>query len=212
MEGDALIPVFCFASSVPLSQGRRRRTEKDGQAVEPGYLVPDVLAPNLTLVFCGTAPSAASAAAKAYYAKPGNKFWPTLFQVGITPRQFSAHEYPELRSLAIGLTDLCKIHCGVDADLPDDAFDLSAFHQKITKYRPALVAFTSKHAAQSALGHAVDYGIQEEVWGATRFFVLTSPSGLATRYFRLDIWQALADQYRAPGATTASRRNTIGRR
>ena len=180
--------------------------------MEGRYLVPDLLAPNLKLVFCGTAPSTASAAAKAYYAKPGNKFWPTLHQVGITPRLFFPHEFPALQSLGIGLTDLCKIHCGVDSALPDDAFDLSAFQQKIAQYQPSLVAFTSKHAAQSALGHAVDYGLQEEVWGATQFFVLTSPSGLATRYFRLDIWQALADEYRARNVPMVTRQNTIARR
>ena len=176
------------------------------------HLIPDLLQPKLTLVFCGTAPSTASAAAKAYYAKPGNKFWPTLHRVGITPRQYSPHEYPALRSLGIGLTDLCKIHCGVDSVLPDDAFDLVAFHQKIAQFQPALVAFTSKHAAQSALGHAVDYGLQREVWGATRLFVLPSPSGLATRYFRLDVWQALADEYRGPTVPMVGRRNTMARR
>ena len=161
------------------------------------YLVPDLLAPNLRLVFCGTAPSNASAAAKSYYAKPGNKFWPALHQVGIAPRRFAPHEYPHLLLLGIGLTDLCKVHSGIDSALPDDAFDLDAFRQKIEKYQPALVAFTSKNAAQSALGHAVDYGRQDDVWGATRFFVLPSPSGLATRYFKLDMWAALAKEYHA---------------
>ena len=159
------------------------------------YLVADLLETKLTLVFCGTAPSTASAAAKSYYAKPGNKFWPTLHQVGITPRQFAPHEYPQLLPLGIGLTDLCKVHSGIDSALPDDAFDLDAFRQKIEQYQPAQVAFTSKNAAQSALGHAVDYGRQDEVWGSTRFFVLTSPSGLATRYFKLEIWAALARKY-----------------
>ena len=161
------------------------------------YLVPDQLARNLRLVFCGTAPSKASAAAKAYYAKPGNKFWPTLHQVGITPRLFAPHEYPLLRSLGIGLTDLCKIHSGVDAELPDDAFDLAEFRRKLSRYRPAMVAFTSKRAGQSALGRAVDYGWQEEMWGGTRFFVLPSPSGLATRFFDIEVWRELARELRA---------------
>ncbi|MEO8103504.1 MAG: mismatch-specific DNA-glycosylase [Betaproteobacteria bacterium] len=156
------------------------------------YLVPDLLAPDLRLVFCGTAPSKASAAAKAYYAKPGNKFWPTLHQVGITPRRFTPHEYPQLLALGIGLTDLCKLHSGVDADLPDDAFDLVVFRRKLEKYRPAMVAFTSKHAAQSALGRRVDYGLQAEMMGGTRLFVLPSPSGLATRFFNIEMWRELA--------------------
>ena len=164
---------------------------------ETGYLVPDLLETNLRLVFCGTAPSNASAAAKSYYAKPGNRFWPTLHKTGITPRLFAPHEYPLLLPLGIGLTDLCKVHSGIDSALPDGAFDLKEFRQKIDRYRPALVAFTSKNAAQSALGHAVDYGRQDDVWGATRFFVLPSPSGLATRYFKLDMWAALAKEYHA---------------
>ncbi len=159
---------------------------------EKGYLVPDLLAPNLRLVFCGTAPSNASAAAKAYYAKPGNKFWPTLHQVGITPRRFTPNEYPQLLALGIGLTDLCKVHSGVDAELPDDAFDLAEFRHKLAKFQPAMVAFTSKNAAQPALARAVNYGLQEDVWGNTRFFVLPSPSGLATRFFNIEVWQALA--------------------
>lgn len=159
-------------------------------------LVPDLLGPGLTLVFCGTAPSKASAAVKAYYAKPGNRFWPALHQVGITPRLFAPHEYPQLRSLGIGLTDLCKIHSGVDADLPDDAFDVAAFKRKLRRTQPAMVAFTSKNAAQTALGHAVAYGIQEETWSGARLFVLPSPSGLATRFFDIDVWKELAREFR----------------
>ena len=35
---------------------------------------------------------------------------------------------PELLALGIGLTDLCKIHCGNDDELPKDAFDTDALH------------------------------------------------------------------------------------
>ena len=160
------------------------------------YLVPDLLAPDLRLVFCGTAPSKASAAAKAYYAKPGNKFWPTLHAVGITPRRFAPQEYPALLALGIGLTDLCKVHSGVDAQLPEDAFDTAAFARKLKKYRPKVVAFTSKNAAQNYFGHAVDYGWRNgENAGEQakmRFFVLPSPSGLATRFFDIEVWRKLA--------------------
>ena len=156
------------------------------------YLVPDLLAPDLRLVFCGTAPSTASAKARAYYAKPGNRFWPTLHAVGITPQRFAPGDYPQLLDLGIGLTDLCKIHSGTDAQLPDDAFDTEAFRQKMLHYRPAMIAFTSKHAAQTFLQHPVDYGLQAGTIGVSRLFVLTSPSGLATRFFDIEIWRQLA--------------------
>ncbi len=165
-------------------------------AEEVAYLVPDLLAPQLKLVFCGTAPSRASAAAVAYYAKPGNRFWPTLHAVGITPYRYSPHNYPQVLTLGIGLTDLCKVHAGVDADLPDDAFDLNAFERKMRFHQPRIIAFTSKNAAQSYLQKAVAYGEQSAKMGDSRLFVLPSPSGLATRFFNVEIWRALADEFK----------------
>jgi double-stranded uracil-DNA glycosylase len=160
------------------------------------YLVPDLLQPNLRLVFCGTAPSTKSAEEKSYYAKPGNKFWPTLYRVGITPHQFLPREYQSLLNFQIGLTDLCKAHSGTDAQLPKDAFDLNEFHEKIKRYRPKLVAFTSKNAARQVLGVQPQYGLQTETIThgvkQTKLFVLPSPSGLATRFFDITVWQALA--------------------
>jgi TDG/mug DNA glycosylase family protein len=160
------------------------------------YLVPDLLAPDLRLVFCGTAPSTKSAAEKSYYAKPGNRFWPTLHQTGMTPRRFLPSEYPELLMLGIGLTDLCKIHCGTDAQLPDNAFDPDALLAKIDQYQPKILAFTSKNAGREVLKCQPEYGFQPERIGrngATRLFVLPSPSGLAAKFFDIALWQLLAD-------------------
>jgi double-stranded uracil-DNA glycosylase len=163
---------------------------------EANYLVPDLLAPQLKLVFCGTAPSRASAAAVAYYAKPGNRFWPTLHAVGITPHRYLPRDYPNLLTLEIGLTDLCKIHSGVDSDLPDGALDVDAFKKKMLHYQPRIIAFTSKNAAQSYLHTPVLYGEQSTKLGDSRLFVLPSPSGLATRFFDIEIWRALADEFK----------------
>lgn len=156
-------------------------------------LVPDLLAPGLRLVFCGTAPSRASAAARAYYAKPGNRFWAALHRAGITPRLFAPGEYSQLLALGVGLTDLCKDHCGTDDELPEDAFDVASLQHKLDHYRPAWIAFTSKNAAQIALGRRTTYGEQPERLGLghTRVYVLCSPSGLATRFWQESVWQAL---------------------
>lgn len=156
------------------------------------YLVPDVLAPNLKLVFCGTAPSKASAQAKAYYAKPGNVFWPTLYRVGITPELFKPTDYPKLTKLGIGLTDLCKTVSGNDDELPDDAIDVDALKDKIKRYQPAWVAFTSKHGASLFFGRKMEFGKQTERLGKTQFFVLCSTSGRARRFWREELWQDVA--------------------
>lgn len=160
---------------------------------QANYLVPDLLAPKLRLVFCGTAPSRASAAARTYYAKPGNRFWPALHRAGITPRLFAPSEYSQLLALGVGLTDLCKHFSGTDDELPEGAFDVAGLHAKLDLYRPGWVAFTSKNAAQAALGRMTTYGEQPERLGggATRVYVLCSPSGLATRFWREEVWLEL---------------------
>ncbi|WP_395117293.1 mismatch-specific DNA-glycosylase [Rhodanobacter sp. FW102-FHT14D06] len=166
----------------------------------PDTILPDLLAPGLRLVFCGTAASARSAAEGAYYAHPGNLFWRALFDAGLTPRLFAPAEFRHLLPLGIGLTDLAKHHSGNDAALPRDAFDAAALRRKIRRCRPSLLAFTSKNAARAALGGALDYGMQEETFGATRLFVLPSPSGQARGHWNLQPWLALGALYRGDGA------------
>ncbi len=156
-------------------------------------VLPDLLRPGLRLVFCGTAASRASAAARAYYAHPGNAFWRALAQTGLTPRRFAPREYPQLLDYGIGLTDLGKHAAGTDAELPADAFDTEGLRARILHHAPAWLAFTSKHGAQSFRGQAVGYGIQPWRIGASRVFVLPSPSGQARRSWDLSLWQTLAD-------------------
>ena len=163
-------------------------------------ILPDVLQAGLTLVFCGTAAGKRSAAEGAYYAHPGNLFWRALFEASLTPRQFAPHEFPCLPDYGIGLTDLAKRHSGNDNELPRDAFDVPSLIAKIERHAPRLLAFTSKNAARAVLGGALDYGMQEETFGATRLFVLPSPSGQARGHWNLQPWLALGALYRGDGA------------
>ena len=163
-------------------------------------ILPDVLASDLALVFCGTAAGTRSAAEHAYYAHPGNLFWRALHQARLTPRRLAPAEFPLLPRYGIGLTDLAKCHSGNDNELPRDAFDVDALHAKIHRYQPRLLAFTSKNAARAALGHAVHYGLQNETFGTTQVFVLPSPSGQARGHWCLDPWLALYQLYRRVNA------------
>ncbi|WP_295821422.1 mismatch-specific DNA-glycosylase [uncultured Deinococcus sp.] len=159
------------------------------------YLVPDVLEPGLTLVLVGTAPSRISAAARAYYANPTNKFWRVLHEVGLTPRQLAPHEYPLLPTFGIGVTDVAKRHSGVDSALPPGAWRPSELREKIARHRPQLVAFTSKRGAAEVLGVAtgrVPYGPQPEPLEGAEVWVLPSTSPLGHTHFRPEPWQALA--------------------
>ena len=166
------------------------------------HILPDVLQPGLALVFCGTAAGKRSAAERAYYAHPGNLFWRALFEAGLTPRQLAPAEFPQLPDYGIGLTDLAKRHSGNDNELPREAFDVPALIAKIERYRPHLLAFTSKNAARAALGHATRYGLQDETIGNTRLFVLPSPSGQARGHWTGGPWLALGQLHRSVSATS----------
>jgi TDG/mug DNA glycosylase family protein len=155
-------------------------------------ILPDVLRPGLSLVFCGTAAGKRSAKEGAYYAHPGNLFWRALFQAGLTPRLLAPAEFPLLPEFGIGLTDLAKRHSGNDDELPKDAFDVPGLLSKIETYSPGALAFTSKNAARAMLGSDLHYGLQQQSLGTTRVYVLPSPSGQARGHWNLAPWRALA--------------------
>ena len=164
-------------------------------------ILPDSLDFGLALVFCGTAASQASAAAGAYYANPGNKFWRALWQAGITQRLYSPAEFRALLSLKIGFTDVAKSSAGSDRDLRRSDFQPEALRQKIACFQPRILAFTSKAAWRAAMqlpsSSPVDYGWQDQRFGATRCFALASPSGAAQRYWDIQPWRILAREYQA---------------
>ena len=162
-------------------------------ATRTKQLVPDLLAPRLDLVFCGTAPSPASFRARAYYANPGNAFWATLHAVGLTPEKLAPQRYPELLQWGLGLTDLNKTEYGSDHELSAAAMDAGSLRFKVRKFRPAAIAFTSKNAASIALGIKVPaYGRQIEPLEGAIVFVLASPSGRARSFWTIAPWKEAA--------------------
>lgn len=160
-------------------------------------VLPDVLAPGLRVVFCGSAAGATSARLGAYYAGPGNRFWPTLHRVGLTPRRLAPGEFRSVLRYGIGLTDLNKAEAGPDAGLSATADGAAALADRIARCRPAFLAFNGKRAARVFLGlRAVDYGLQPRRIGDTAICVLPSTSGTASRWWDEAFWRALAGAVR----------------
>ena len=158
--------------------------------------LPDQLQPRLRLVFVGTAASQRSADLGHYYAHPGNRFWRTIHEVAITPRRYAPHEFPALLKLGIGFTDVCKLGAGMDHQALAFPVDIPAFREKMRRYRPNTIAFTSKKAASLFYGRptkAVTLGRQPALDDFPIIFVLTSPSGAASGSWSVQPWQELAD-------------------
>jgi TDG/mug DNA glycosylase family protein len=159
------------------------------------HVLPEMLHPGLSLVFCGTAPGRQSALKKAYYAHAQNKFWRVLHEVGLTPRRFAPDEYAMLLELGIGLTDIAKYAYGMDHQLPRHSLGPKAardLRRRIETNAPAHLAFTSLNAGRAVLGKRAVAGEQEESWGGTRVWVLPSPSPLADNHWNVAPWKALA--------------------
>ena len=166
------------------------------------HKLPDLLAHNLRVVFVGTAASRHSAALGHYYAGPGNRFWRTLHEVGLTPRLLAPAEFRDLKALGIGLTDMSKRGSGMDREIKRPEFDTGRFETAMRRWRPRAVAFTSKKAASVWLRaggtRAIAYGRQAR--GAADFpeaFVLPSPSGAARGSWSIAPWRELAGWLRS---------------
>jgi TDG/mug DNA glycosylase family protein len=162
-------------------------------------VLPDILEPNLQIIFCGTAVSARSAKVGAYYAGPQNQFWIVLHEVGLTPRRLEPHEFRTLPQYGIGLTDLVKSRSGMDHTLAQSDFDSDAVRSKIEQFAPRVLAFNGKRAAKEFFKvKTIEYGLQTERVGTTAVFVLPSTSAAAYQFVpgrRADsiaIWRALA--------------------
>ena len=163
-------------------------------------MLPDILAPDLRIVFCGTAAGERSAERGHYYAGRGNAFWRLLADTGLTPRLLSPEDDASLPRFGLGLTDLVKeVAQSHDRGL---VFDVAGLVAKVERYGPAWLALTSKRAGQAAataLGHPSP-GLGPASWsvGPTQVFVLPSPSGANHRReydgrpTRLEWWADLA--------------------
>lgn len=162
-------------------------------------ILPDILAPNLRVVFCGSAVGAKSAEAGSYYAGPGNKFYPILYKSGITPTLFHPNDFRKLLNYSIGLTDIVKIKSGNDNILSYSDFDIIGFKEKITLYDPQYVCFNGKASAAAILFNnfkytkLVDFGLLSRRIGNTKLYVAPSTSGNANGFWNESYWFQLKE-------------------
>lgn len=158
--------------------------------------VRDVIAPGLRVLFCGINPGLYSGATGHHFARPGNRFWPTLHQAGFTPRLLHPSEERELLTYGYGITNLVARATATAEELA--AEELVAGQQqlktKVKRYQPRIVAVLGISAYRTAFGQkSVTLGRQTGQLGNAVVWVLPNPSGLNAHYQLAD----LADHFRA---------------
>ena len=147
--------------------------------------VPDIIAPDLRVLFCGINPGVYSAAVGHHFARPGNRFWPALHAGGFTDRLFTPDEDRDLLQLGYGLTNIVERTTASAKELANDELIGGALRltRKVEKYQPRVLAILGVSAYRAAFHqpHAV-LGRQSECCGDTPLWVLPNPSGLNAHY------------------------------
>src|SRR5438034_9696494 len=85
--------------------GTRRPSSWDLTAARD-KTIPDVAGPGLRVLFSGINPGLYSAATGYHFARPGNRFWPTLHRSGFTRRQLAPQEQEQLLAVGLGIPNV----------------------------------------------------------------------------------------------------------
>jgi len=162
----------------------RRPTAAEMVAAK-GMTLPDLIAPDLSILFCGINPGLYSAAVGRHFARPGNRFWTTLHRAGITSRVLLPTESEALLENGCGITDLVARSSAKAEELTrDELLDgRQRLVAKVKRYQPRCLAILGIGAYRTAFQQPEALiGEQPERIGTTRVWVLPNPSGLNAHY------------------------------
>jgi len=147
--------------------------------------LPDVIAPDLDVLFCGINPGLYTAAVQQHFGRPGNRFWPTLHRAGFTPRLFHPSEQRDLLQLGYGITNVvARATAAADELTREELIEGGKIlTRKVLRFRPRVLAIVGIGAYRTAFARPkAKLGLQDETIGATKIWVLPNPSGLNANY------------------------------
>jgi double-stranded uracil-DNA glycosylase len=149
--------------------------------------LPDILASNLKVIFCGINPGLSAARHGHHFLGRGNRFWRVLHLAGFTPVELLPEWDKDILQYGYGLTTAVKRPSARADQLRKTEFATAAADvaEKIVRYAPRSVAFLGKSAYASMYRvKSVVWGRQSSPFASTEIWVLPNPSGL-NRAFRL---------------------------
>ena len=150
-----------------------------------GATTPDIIAPDLRVLFCGINPSVYSAVVGHHFARPGNRFWKALHGSGFTPHQFTPERDRDLLSLGYGITNVASPATVAAADLAPEQLAQGGreLRARVLDYAPRWLAVLGVSAYRVAFAQPrAVMGLQPPSIGATRIWVLPNPSGLNAHF------------------------------
>ena len=171
---------------------RRKPTGEELRAAVNGT-VPDVIARDLAVLFCGINPGLYSAATGHHFARPGNRFWPALHAAGFTERVLLPWEESALLAHGYGITNLVSRATAAASELTRDELiaGRARLARKAARYHPLWIAIVGIGAYRVAFFRpAAKIGRQPERLGPSGLWVLPNPSGLNANHQVPDLARA----------------------
>lgn len=173
----------------------RKPTQEEIQAAI-GETMIDVIAPDLKVLFCGINPSLYSAVVGHHFARPGNRFWPTLHLAGFCDRLYAPHEDRDLLKLGYGITNVVDRATATADELSKQELLIGGQNlaAKVEQYRPRCLAILGISAYRTAFNKPkAVVGRQEEILHDAIVWVLPNPSGLNAHYQLKDLAAAFRE-------------------
>jgi double-stranded uracil-DNA glycosylase len=155
-----------------------------------------VIARGLSVLFCGINPGLYSAWSGHHFARPGNRFWPTLWRSAFTPRLLVPAEQEALLAYRLGITNLVARGTARADELTADELRTGGqvLAEKLAALRPRWLAVLGIGAYRLAFGQAAAaVGPQPDQVAGVATWVLPNPSGLNAHY----TVDTLAEEFRA---------------
>ena len=165
--------------------------------------VPDLVGPDLRLLFVGINPGLWTAATQTHFAHPGNRFYPALRRAGIIDRDMDRaggmtdDDRAYLIARGLGITNLVNRATARADELGPEELRAGCrrLAEFVRRHRPAVVAVAGITAYRTAFGRpGARGGEQPETLAGTRLWVVPNPSGLNAH----DTLATLAEAYAAP--------------
>ncbi|NND74638.1 MAG: mismatch-specific DNA-glycosylase [Ilumatobacter sp.] len=165
--------------------------------------VPDLIGPDLRLLFVGINPGLWTAATQTHFAYPGNRFYPALLRAGIIEREIdcgvgmTADDRVYFLDRGLGISNVAHRATAKASELTPDELREGGEQLRalVRERRPAVVAIAGITAYRTAFGRRdAVMGEQADGFEGSRLWVVPNPSGLNAH----ETVESLAAAYREP--------------
>ncbi len=168
-----------------------------------GAEVPDLLGPDVRLLFVGINPGLWTAATQTHFAHPVNRFYPALHRAGILLDPIGAAagmtdaDRAAVLARGLGITNLVRRATARADELTAEELraGAAALVGTVERVRPRVVAVAGITAYRTAFGvRRAVLGRQPELLAGAELWVVPNPSGLNAH----ETVESLAEAYAAP--------------